>query len=154
MGEKKLKNTEQIYVVMQLAMFERATDVKDSLKEIFGVDISLPAILHYDITNPQFPEKWEKLFTETRENYIEDTSSIAISHKSVRLREIQKMFEYEKTQRVPNKKIMRELLEQAAKEAGNAYTNKVNVEGVVDYRVSLSKFLGCEPDELPAPIKK
>ncbi|MGC2239131.1 MAG: DUF2280 domain-containing protein [Pyrinomonadaceae bacterium] len=149
MPKGKLKNDAQIFVVMQLAMFEKATIVREQLKQIHGVEIELPAILHYDIKSQKFPEKWRELFVKTRASFIKDTSSIWISHKAVRLSKIQRMFETEESQLRQNKKFMRELLEQAAKESGDAYTNRLKIDATISNKEKIARAFGRRLEEIP-----
>jgi hypothetical protein len=126
MAEAKLDANQQIFVVQQLAVFERPVDVQETLKQEFGVEISLPAISYYNITNPALPKKLKTLFNRTRKKFLDDSSKIPIANKSYRLQKLQKMFDREesKSNALQNKKAMREILEQAAKESGDAYTNR------------------------------
>ena len=126
MSEKKLESIHQQFVVQQLAMFSRAVDVQKALKQDFEIEISLPGICYYDISNPALPKKLKTLFNSTRRNFLKNSDKIPIAQKSFRLMKLQKMFETEEneTPRMQNKKAMRELLEQAAKESGDAFTNK------------------------------
>lgn len=130
MSKAKLRKEHQIFVVVQLATYERPTDVQEALKRDFGVEVSLPAILNYDISNPDLAVKWRELFTQTRQNFIDDTSLVPIAVRSWRLKQLQKMFDAELAQPtiMQNKKGMRATLEMAAKESGEAFTNKFKHE--------------------------
>lgn len=68
------------------------------------------------------PSKLKAVFEETRKSFLEDTSGIAISHKAVRLRALQRMAE--RAEEVGNIVAAMDLLEQAAKEVGDAYSNR------------------------------
>lgn len=124
MAEAKLDSEMQIYVVQQLAMFEKPEQVRKAVSELFGIEISLNSILNYQITHPKFPKKWQELFEATRKSFLEDVSEIPIANKNYRLRELQKMYDKESQQKMQNTVSMRETLEQAAKESGDAFSNK------------------------------
>lgn len=126
MAENKLASHTQIFVVQQLAMFERPKAIQEALKQNFDVEISLPGISYYDISNKDLPKKLKTVFNSTRRKFLKDSASIPIANKSYRLSKLQKMFETEEDQKpvLQNKRAMREILEQAAKESGDAFTNK------------------------------
>lgn len=126
MAENKLEITHQIFIVQQFAMFERAVRIQESLKQKFGIEISLQAVCYYDISNSDLPKKLKTLFNSTRKKFLKDSASIPIANKSYRLSKLQRMFESEEDQKpiLQNKRAMREILEQAAKESGDAFTNK------------------------------
>lgn len=127
MAESKLETIHQIFVITQLAMFERPKTVQTRLKEIYEVEISLPAILHYDISNSDLLKKWKTLFNKTRKKFLEDSAKIPIANKSYRLQKLQNMFEKEEIATKQNTVAMRDILEQAAKESGDVFTNKSQV---------------------------
>jgi len=130
MAESVLDNSQQVFVVQHLAMFVRPSAVQKLLKQHFDIEISLQGVCYYDISNVKLPKDLKKIFNSTRKKFLKDSSEIAIAHKSFRLIKLQQMFEAEEDQNpaIQNKKTMRALLEQAAKEAGDAYTNKQKVE--------------------------
>ena len=120
MAEGKLESNHQVFIIQQLAVFERPKAVQEQLKDLFDIEISLPAVLYYDIRNPDLPKKLKTLFNSTRRKFLKESSDIPIANKSYRLAKLQKMFESEESAdaRVQNKKGMRAILEQAAKESG------------------------------------
>lgn len=126
MSDPKLERVHQIFIVQQLAMFERGAAIQKTMKEEFEIDISRPAISYYNISNPDLPAEFKKLFTKTRNDFLKDSSKIPIANKSYRLKKLWKMFEAEEDQNpaMQNKKAMRELLKQAAMESGDAFSNK------------------------------
>lgn len=130
MAENVLEGSHQVFIVQHLAMFERPKAVQKLLKQNFDVDISLQAVCYYEISNGNLSKDLKKLFTKTRNDFLKDSSKIPIAQKSYRLMKLYKMFEAEEDQNpaIQNKKAMRELLKQAALEAGDAFTNKQKVE--------------------------
>lgn len=125
----KTPDAVKVSIVQRLACFESLGNIVAGIKDDFGFDISKPAILGYDPTKAQganLSPKLRLLFEETRKRFIEDTSSIPISHKAVRLATLQRMVDRAETQK--NLGMVSSLLEQAAKEVGDAYTNRKTVE--------------------------
>lgn len=129
MSEVKLERYIQIFIIQQLAMFERGTAIQKALKDEYEIDVSRAAISYYK-DNPDLPKDLKKLFTKTKNDFLKDSSKIPIAQKSYRLMKLYKMFEAEEDQNpaLQNKKRMSALLEQAAKESGDAYTNKQKIE--------------------------
>lgn len=121
----RLNAAHKTFIVQRLACFDTPSVVAGSVKEEFGVEVSRQAVEAYDPTKHQgrnLAKKYKELFEQTREAFLEDTSGIAISHKAVRLRTLQRMLE--KAENMGNLVLARELLEQAAKESGDSYSNK------------------------------
>ena len=127
MAESKLEANHQIFIVQQFAAFERPKDIQEALKQKFDIEISLQGVCYYDLdTNPDLPKKFKTIFQRTRKKFLDDCASIPISNKSYRLKKLQGMFDREESEnpRLQNKKAMREILEQAARESGDAFSNR------------------------------
>lgn len=124
MAKGKLSTEMQLFVVQQLALFEKPTMVMNALKETYGVEVALPAVLYYDITSPNFPEKWRETFEKIRADFLENTATIPIANKAFRLRELDRLYHRNKGSRMENPVEQRATLEQAAKESGDVFTNK------------------------------
>lgn len=130
MANQKLSREQQTYVVQALACFDSPAVVVAALKKDFGVAISPQAVECYDPTKKagrNLSVRWKALFEETRKTFLEDTATIAISHRAVRLRALQRMADKAETQ--GNMVLASSLLKQAAEEVGNAYTNKRELTG-------------------------
>ncbi|AHD00467.1 DUF2280 domain-containing protein [Leisingera methylohalidivorans] len=130
MANSKLTNEQKTYAVQALACFDSPSTVAKALKEDFGVQITPQAIECYDPNKRagrDLAQKWRAIFEETRKAFLEDTSQIGISHRAVRLRTLQRMAE--KAETMGNMMLAKDLLEQAAKEVGNAYTNRRELAG-------------------------
>ncbi len=126
----KLNPHQQAYVVQCLACFDTLATIKDNLKKLHGVEVSVQAIECYDPNKHagrNLAERWKTLFEETRKSFLEDTSGIAVSHRAVRLRTLQRMAE--KAEGQGNMALVAQLIEQAAKECGNAFTNRRELTG-------------------------
>jgi hypothetical protein len=56
MPETKLSKDIQVFIIQQLAVYEKPAFVRDALKQNFDVEISLQAVLNYQPTSPKFNE--------------------------------------------------------------------------------------------------
>jgi hypothetical protein len=125
-----LKNQHKIFIVERLARFDSPSEVQEAVKEEFGLDLSTSQLAFYDPTTAsgaELAKKWKALFKETRERFIDDTSDIAVSHKSFRLRRLESMARA--AEKRGNVKLAAQLYEQIAKECGDAYTNRREITG-------------------------
>jgi hypothetical protein len=130
MAKAKLTHEQQTYAVQALACFDSPSVVAAALRKDFGVIITPQTIEGYDPTKKAgaaLSVKWKALFEETRKTFLEDTAAIAISHRAVRLRSLQRMADKAETQ--GNMVLAASLMEQAAKEVGGSYTNRRELTG-------------------------
>jgi hypothetical protein len=130
MAKERLAPEVQTYIVQALACFDSPKTVADAVKAEFGVVITRQLVETYDPNKKAsggLAAKWVSLFEETRKAFLEDTSRIAISHRAVRLRALQRMAE--KAETMGNIALAAQLFEQAAKEAGDSYTNRRELTG-------------------------
>lgn len=117
----------KVAIVQALACFDTPTTVAASIKADWDMVISPQAIEAHDPTKRagrNLAQRWRTLFEQTRAKFIEDTSSIPIAHRSARLRTLQRMAT--RAEAMNNIAMTSKLLEQAAREMGNAFTNKVD----------------------------
>lgn len=129
MAQNSLPDEVKTFVVQQLACFETPSDVVKAVKEEFGHEITRQAVEYYDPgkrAGASLSEEYRTLFAATREAFLADTAAIGISHKVVRLRTLARLAE--KAERAGNMVLVASLLEQVAKECGDAFTNKRQVE--------------------------
>lgn len=125
MAKAKLSDEVKTYIVQAVACFDSPSVVSAAVKKEFGVDVSRQLVETYDPTKKaasKIATKWKALHEETRKTFLEDTASIAISHRAVRLRALQRMADRAET--LGNMVLASNLLEQAAKEVGGTYTNR------------------------------
>lgn len=130
MAKGKLSVEQQTYVVQALACFDTPAVVVAALKKDFNVAVSAQAVEVYDPNKKagrKLSNRWKALFEETRKTFLEDTAAIAISHRAVRLRTLQRMAE--KAENQGNMVLAASLMKQAAEEVGNAYTNRRELTG-------------------------
>lgn len=126
----KLSNQIQTYVVQQFAMFATPQEIVDLVKENFSVECSRPQVFFYNADmNPKLSRKWVAIFEATRRKFLDDTSSIAVANKAFRLKELDTIYKNQKRTKTPNTRAMKETLEQAAKESGDAFTTRRELSG-------------------------
>lgn len=114
-----------MFVVQCLARFMTPTDILEEVKKEFGIEMGREHVRAYNPTQrSDVAEKWKVLFNTERAKFIADVSTIGIAHQPYRLAELQKLYHATKS---PGLK--RELLEQAAKEVGGAFTNRRELSG-------------------------
>jgi hypothetical protein len=129
-GEPKLTEQARAFVVQCLAMFDAPSVVAAAVRKEFNLTITPQSVEAYDPTKragAKLSVKWRALFDETRKTFLEDTARIGISHRTVRLRALQRMADRAETS--GNIVVAAQLHKQAAEEMGNAYTNKRELTG-------------------------
>lgn len=122
--EPRLTDEARVYVVQALACFDPPGVVAAAVKKEFGLTITPQGCEAYNPTKragAKLAMKWKSLFEETRKTFLEDTAQIGVSHRAVRLRTLERMAHKAETQ--GNMALTANLLEQVAKEIGNAFTN-------------------------------
>ncbi|MGU3496362.1 DUF2280 domain-containing protein [Xanthobacteraceae bacterium A53D] len=141
MAKAKLNTEVKSFIVQALACFDTPSVVVASVKREFGLEVSRQLVESHDPTKRagrDVATRWAELFTATREAFLADTAAIAISHRAVRLRAIQRMAE--RAESAGNLVVAAQLHEQAAKECGDAYSNRHKHE-----------HTGKDGKDLPAP---
>lgn len=130
MAKAKLSDEVKTYIVQALACFDSPSIVVAAVKKDFGLEVSRQLVESHDPNKKAasgLAPKWRALFEETRRTFLEDTATIAISHRAVRLRALQRMAD--KAENQGNMVLASSLLKQAAEEVGGAYTNRREITG-------------------------
>lgn len=120
-----LSNDIKAFIVQALACFDSPSTVASQVKLEFSVDVTLQQVSLYDPTKAagqKLSQKWVDLFNSTRERFQNELSDIPIANKAYRLRALDRMATKAETMR--NYNLTAQLIEQAAKECGDSYTNK------------------------------
>lgn len=119
----------KLYIIQQLAMFATPQEVVDLVKENFNIELARAHVFYYDAEmNTKLAQGYKDLFAEFRQKFLENTAMIPIANKAYRIRELQKIYESDRNSKNQNKVAMRATLEQAAKESGDAFSNKQKIE--------------------------
>jgi len=124
-----LKPEVKASIVQALACYDTPTQVAALMKQEFGLTLTLQQVSSYDPTKSiakNLGQKWIDLFNITRERFQKEVSDIPIANKAYRLRMLDRMAS--RTEGMKNFALTAQLIEQAAKECGDAYTNKQKIE--------------------------
>jgi hypothetical protein len=119
----------KLRIVQALACFDTPSQVAKDIKAEFGLVVSPQQCELYDPNKragQKLSERYRQIFIETRKTFLEDTSLIGVSHRAVRLRTLQRLIDKAESQ--GNIGLVSQLLEQVAKETGDAYTNRHKLE--------------------------
>jgi hypothetical protein len=120
-----LKEDVKLFVVTALACFDTPEQVIAAVKQEYGVVVSKQQLGCYNpllVAGRNLSAKLKKVFQETRESFMEKVSEIPIANQSYRLRAMNRL--YLKAENQGNTAVAAQLLEQAAKETGGAFTNR------------------------------
>ena len=150
----KLTSQHKRAIIERLACYESPTEVQAAMKSEYAIDVSLPQILYYkpESAGTELGQAWKDLHAQIRKRFLEDTSDIAIAQKSYRLRRLEQMSRAAEGKK--NYPLAAQLLEQAAKEVGEAYTNRrhVRVDGQLQSGVLVAPA-GADPAEWAAAAR-
>lgn len=120
----------KLVIVQSLACYDTPSQVAEAVKQEFGVEVSRMQVALYDPTKgtgKNLSAKLRAIFAETREKFLADVSTIPIAQQSYRLRVLQRALT--KVEKQGNTAMVAQLLEQAAKESGGAFTNRRELTG-------------------------
>ncbi|WP_042298974.1 DUF2280 domain-containing protein [Paraburkholderia kururiensis] len=124
-----LNDDVKLFIVRALACYDTPSQVAGAVKEEFGLVVSRQQVEAYDpnkAIGKGLSKKWREVFQRTREAFLADISQVPIANAAVRLRRIERILV--KAETSGNTVVALQALEQAAKEAGGAFTNKTRVE--------------------------
>ena len=134
-----LRSEVKAFIVQALACFDTPSQVVESVKKEFGVEISRQQCESHDPTKfagRGLGAKWAELFHAARQRFREETEDIPIANRAYRLRGLGRMAE--KAENMRNLALTAQLYEQAAKEVGDIYVNR---------RLEPEKPLGSQADQ-------
>lgn len=124
-----LKPDVKAFIIQSLACYDTPSQVVEAVQKEFGINITRQQAESHDPTKASgktLAKKWVELFNATRERFQNEISDIPIANKAYRLRALDRMMT--KAESMRNMALAASLMEQAAKECGDAYTNKQKVE--------------------------
>ncbi|EMH4108125.1 DUF2280 domain-containing protein [Serratia sp. TSA_130.2] len=124
-----LKPDVKAFIIQSLACFDTPTLVVESVQKEFGLKITRQQVESHDptkVSGKSLAKKWVDLFYTTRERFKTEISDIPIANKAYRLRVLDRMAT--RTETMKNYALAAQIVEQAAKECGDAYTNRQKVE--------------------------
>lgn len=124
-----LKGEVKAFIVQSLACFDTPSQVVESVKKEFGLAIPRQQVESHDPTKANgkgLAQKWVDMFNATRERFQSEISDIPIANKAYRLRVLDRMAT--RAEGMKNLALTAEIIEQASKECGDAYTNRHKFE--------------------------
>ncbi|WP_417932840.1 DUF2280 domain-containing protein [Enterobacter hormaechei] len=124
-----LKGEVKAFIVQSLACFDTPSQVVELVKKEFGLSITRQQVESHDPTKANgrgLAQKWVDMFNATRERFQNEISDIPIANKAYRLRVLDRMAT--RAEGMKNLALTAEIIEHAAKECGDAYTNKHKFE--------------------------
>lgn len=124
-----LKGEVKAFIVQSLACFDTPSQLVELVKKEFGLSITRQQVESHDPTKANgrgLAQKWVDMFNTTRERFQNEISDIPIANKAYRLRVLDRMAT--RAEGMKNLALTAEIIEQAAKECGDAYTNKHKFE--------------------------
>lgn len=146
-----LKPEVRAFIVQELACFDTPSQIVESVQKEFKVQVTRQQVASHDPTKAAgkgLAQNWVDLFNRTRDRFLNEISDIPIANKAYRLRVLQRMSTT--AEGMKNLGMTAQLLEQAAKEVGEAYSNKQKVEhtspdGSMSPRPTTIRLVGVEP---------
>jgi hypothetical protein len=123
-----LNKREKIFIVRLLAEFNTPTETVELVKQEFKKDVTRQQVESYDPTKRagrNLSAELKAEFEATRKAFVDQPLNIPIANLSVRLMHLQRIVDHAGK----NKPLIKEALEQAAKEMGGVYTNRKEVTG-------------------------
>lgn len=135
------------FIVQRLAMFDTPTEVADAVKEAYDVVVDRRQVQMYDPerAGKKPAEQWGALYAATRAAFLNETAKVPAAHRAVRVKKLAGMLDWPTVKRNPV--LVAQLLEQIAKEVGDAYTNR-RVLTPEDPAEALARDLGMSAEEL------
>ncbi|HIE0108938.1 TPA: DUF2280 domain-containing protein [Klebsiella pneumoniae] len=124
-----LKPEVRAFIVQELACFDTPSQIVESVQKEFKVQVTRQQVASHDptkVAGKGLAQKWVDLFNRTRDRFLNEISDIPIANKAYRLRVLDRMAS--RAEGMKNLALTAEIIEQAAKECGDAYTNKHKFE--------------------------
>jgi hypothetical protein len=148
-----LKTEHKQFIVQELARFRPHSEIIKLLHAVFEVQVTFQQVYNYDPTkaanDKRVAKNLRQLFDETRKAFIGNPNEHEVSSQAYRIGRLQRMSE--KAEALGNSGLAASLLEQAAKDIGGQYTNKVKVQ-VQDKRERLAELVRTKKEQLPETI--
>lgn len=106
-----LKEPVKIFIVQSLACFETPQQVVESVRQEFGIEIERQQVASYDPTKAtcrNVSKKLKDLFHQTRKDFKTNVFDIPLANKAVRLKELQKIYNDPKVNRILKTKLIKQ----------------------------------------------
>jgi hypothetical protein len=129
------------FIVHALACFDAPSTVAAAVKDEFGITVTRQRVHAYDPTKKAGEDlgvELRAIFEATRKTFLEETAEIGIANRAVRLRKLDRVAQ--KAEAANNHVMVMQACEAAAKEVGDAFSNRHKHE-----------HTGKDGKDLPAP---
>ncbi len=124
-----LNNKVKAFIVQGLATYMTPSEVTEAVKKEFDLEITRQQVSSYDPTKASgmnLARKWRDLFKQFRDDFNSDIQAIPIANKAYRLNMLDRMAR--DAEKSKNRPLAASLLEQAAKDVGEVFTNKQKLD--------------------------
>lgn len=124
----QLKKEVKLFIVRSLAVFNTPTETAAAVKEEFGIVVDRQKCQAYDPTKRAGKDLSAELkaeFEATRKQFVESPQNIPVANLTYRLQRMQRIVD----DAGKNSVLVLKTLEQAAKDAGGAFTNRKEITG-------------------------
>lgn len=159
----ELTSEQQLFLVRELACFGTPSVVASQFRDEFGQKLDRQQVQYYNAArSKKLDPELAEAFWKIRQELLDGLTEIGIANKYVRLQRLERLADQAEEQ--GNFGLVKDLLEQAAKEVGNRYTNRTELTGagggaiavevvpiVTDYRQAAAG-LAPPPDAEGAPL--
>lgn len=126
----RLTEEQKAFVVSSIACFEPLSHVHAALlKRWPGLQMTQQGVDRYNpncLAGKKLAKKWKALFDATRTAYLQDCAAHGVAHRAYRLQTLQQILDDAMARK--NYPMATGVLEQAAKEVGDVFTNRSKVE--------------------------
>ncbi|MDG6423735.1 hypothetical protein QIT82_gp68 [Pseudomonas phage psageK9] len=120
-----LSSEVKAFIVQALACFDTPSQVAEAVKREFNIEVSRQQVESHDPTkrcSKTLAKRWVDMFHDARERFRHQAIDIPIANRAYRLRAMGRIIE--KAESMKNLSLALQVLEQAAKETGDAYVNR------------------------------
>lgn len=125
------------FLVVRAAMFERGCDIIRDFDAEYGFEPAKEQVHRYQFKRKdksQPNKELRALYDAARAAFLADVCAIPIANRAYRLQKLNDMFHTAiDANSLDGVEVAAKLVEQAAKEVGDVFTNKSKVEGKVDH---------------------
>lgn len=110
-----LKEQVKIFIVQALACMDTPQQVANAVKQEFNIEIDRKQVQLYDPTKAagkNLSKKYKDLFHKTREDFKKNVYDIPLANKAYRLKELQKIYEDWKNNRLMKQGVIKQVREE------------------------------------------
>lgn len=124
----KLAENVKDFIVRELASYSTPSQVVELVKQNFGLTVTRQQVFEYDPTTTRnaVGKKRRALFEKARKAFLENVNDIPIASRAVRLKKLNRLVETAEDKGAMN--LAAQLIEQAAKEVGDVFTNRTKAD--------------------------